>query len=465
MSNRNLHFERRMSDPDALMWTIELDPLLRSTITSVSILDKAPDRELFSDRIERASRSVIRLRQLVAPSPYNLAPPEFVIDDNFHLGYHLRWQRAPANGTLRDALDFAEPFAMTGFDHSRPLWEMVVLEDLEDGRTALVQKIHHSLADGVGMMKLSMAFLDLERQPSRPPGPMPGIPVANRPSAMDQIRAGIEYRARRRWAALGSVPGRVGAFALNPVKGTLDIARSASSAARVLRPVSEPLSPLMTGRSRGIRFDTLTASLPAMKVASKLVNGRLNDAFLAAVAGGLDRYHRTHGVTVDQLRMSMPINIRPKDDVVAGGNQFVPMRFAFPVSVTDPVERMVRMRDLVIAQRSEPALDLAKPIAGLLNRLPGFATAALFGGMLKAVDVVTTNVPGAPRPVFIAGARVDANFGYGPLTGAACNITLLSYIDELQVGISTDPAAVPDPGVFVACMQDGFAEIEKLAED
>ncbi len=232
MSNRNLHFERRMSDPDALMWTIELDPLLRSTITSVSILDKAPDRELFSDRIERASRSVIRLRQLVAPSPYNLAPPEFVIDDNFHLGYHLRWQRAPANGTLRDALDFAEPFAMTGFDHSRPLWEMVVLEDLEDGRTALVQKIHHSLADGVGMMKLSMAFLDLERQPSRPPGPMPGIPVANRPSAMDQIRAGIEYRARRRWAALGSVPGRVGAFALNPVKGTLDIARSASSAAR-----------------------------------------------------------------------------------------------------------------------------------------------------------------------------------------------------------------------------------------
>ncbi len=60
---------------------------------------------------------------------------------------------------------------------------------------------------------------------------------------------------------------------------------------------------------------------------------------------------------------------------------------------------------------------------------------------------------------------VDANFGYGPLTGAACNITLLSYIDELQVGISTDPAAVPDPGVFVACMQDGFAEIEKLAED
>jgi WS/DGAT/MGAT family acyltransferase len=250
---------------------------------------------------------------------------------------------------------------------------------------------------------------------------------------------------------------------MNPVGAAQQAARSAASAARVLRPVSEPLSPLMSARSRGIRFDTLTASLPAMKAASRRVEGRLNDAFLAAVAGGLDRYHRTHGVPVDQLRMSMPINIRPKNDFVAGGNQFVPMRFLFPVSVADPVERMVKLRELVIAQRSEPALNLAKPIAGALNKLPGFLTAALFGGMLKAVDVVTTNVPGAPRPVFIAGARVQANFGYGPLTGAACNITLLSYIDELHVGISTDPAAVPDPDVFVACLQDGFAEIEKLA--
>jgi diacylglycerol O-acyltransferase / wax synthase len=465
MSSRNLHFERRMSDPDALMWTIEMDPLLRSTITSVSILDRAPDRERFTDQLERASRSVVRLRQLVVPSPYNLTPPDFVIDDNFHLGYHLRWQRAPANGTLRDVLDFAEPFAMTGFDHTRPLWEMVVLEGLEDGRAALVYKIHHSLADGVGMMKLSMAFLDLARKPLRPPGPMPEIPVARRPTALDQIRAGIEYRVRKQLAGLAAVPRGVGAFAVSPVDGVFKAARAAASAARVLRPVSEPLSPLMTARSRSIRFDTLTASLPAMKAASKRVDGRLNDAFLAAVAGGLDRYHRTHGVAVDDLRMSMPINIRPKDDVVAGGNQFVPMRFAFPVSVTDPIERMVKMRELVIAQRSEPALHLARPLAGVLNRLPGFVTAALFGGMLKAVDVVTTNVPGAPRSVFTAGARVEANFGYGPLTGAACNITLLSYVDELHVGISTDPAAVPDPDVFVVCLQDGFAEIEKLAQN
>ena len=190
MSDRNLHFERRMSDQDALMWNIEMDPLLRSTITSVAILEKAPDRERFTDRIERATRSVVRLRQLVRPAPLNLATPEFVIDDDFDLAYHLRWQRAPANATLRDVLDFAEPFAMAGFDHARPLWEMIVLEDLEDGRTALVQKIHHSLADGVGMMKLSMSFLDIEPDPAELLGPIPDVPFEKHPSLIEQIRSG-----------------------------------------------------------------------------------------------------------------------------------------------------------------------------------------------------------------------------------------------------------------------------------
>ena len=83
--------------------------------------------------------------------------------------------------------------------------------------------------------------------------------------------------------------------------------------------------------------------------------------------------------------------------------------------------------------------------------------------MLKAIDVVTTNVPGAPFDLFAEGARLQANFGYGPLSGAACNVTLLSYIDELHLGISTDPAAVSDPEVFVACLQEGIEEIETLA--
>ena len=464
MSTRALQFSRRMGEQDALMWSIEADPLLRSTITSVSILDRLPDRAALTDRIDRASRSVPRLRQRVAVTPCNLAPPEYVIDEHFDLDFHLRWQRAPGDGTLRDVLDFAQPFAMSGFDRARPLWEMIVLSDLEGGRSAVVQKIHHSLADGVGMMKLSTAFLDAGPGVVVDPGPMPPAPAPEHPSVVGQLRSGVEYQLRHQFRALGSAPGRAGAMALDPFGTTTRALRSGASVARMLRPVSRPLSPLMTARSLSVHFDTVTASLPAMRAAAKRVDGRLNDAFLAAVAGGLDRYHRTHEMPVERLRMTLAINVRPRGEGEAGGNQFVPMRFAFPVAIADPLERMAQLRDLVAAERAEPALHLAAPISGALNRLPVFMTTALFGGMLKAIDVVTSNVPGAPVPIYIAGARLEANFGFGPLSGAACNVTVLSYMDELHLAVSTDPAAVADPETFVACLRDGVGEIEKLAE-
>lgn len=263
--------------------------------------------------------------------------------------------------------------------------------------------------------------------------------------------------------ALARLPTAVRAVVTNPLGSVLQAGRAAGSAARLLRPVHEPLSPVMTGRSLSLRLDIMTASLPAMKAASKLAGGKLNDAFLAAVAGGLDRYHRLHGAPVAELRMTMPINQRPKEGGLAGGNQFVPARFVFPVAVSEPIERMRQLHELVEAQRSEPALGMAAPIAGVLNRLPADLTTSVFGGMLKAIDVVTTNVPGSPRPVYVSGSRVEATFGYGPLAGAACNVALLSYQDDLHIGVATDPAAVPDPTLFIECLGAGFAEIEKLA--
>jgi hypothetical protein len=95
----------------------------------------------------------------------------------------------------------------------------------------------------------------------------------------------------------------------------------------------------------------------------------------------------------------------------------------------------------------------------VLNRLPTTATTSLFGAMLKGVDFVTSNVPGPPVPVYLAGARIDAQYAFGPMTGAATNITVLSHCETLHVGVNTDPAAIPDPDAFVACLRDSFEEI------
>src|SRR5918997_5269626 len=97
-----MRFEQRMSDQDALMWAIEKAPLLRSTITSVSVLESSPDRERFEEQLERATRTVPRLRQRVVSAPLSAAPPRYVIDENFDLAYHVRWLRAPGDGSLRE---------------------------------------------------------------------------------------------------------------------------------------------------------------------------------------------------------------------------------------------------------------------------------------------------------------------------------------------------------------------------
>src|SRR5438309_804300 len=456
-----IRFDRRMNDADALMWAIEKDPLLRSTITAIAVLDRAPDRERFTDRMERASRRIPLLRQRVVPSPLVPAPPRWVADPSFDLRYHLRWVKSPSPGSLRTLLDLAEPIAMQGFDRARPLWEFTVVGGLADGKAALIQKLHHSITDGVGAIKIAMHMLDLEREPAEDAGPMPVAPEPELISTWGLMRDAMRHEQRRQQGIARRVGTDVLRTAAHPFGSVRSAAELLGSAGRVLAPATQALSPIMGGRSLSVRFDVLTAPLGETKAAARQAGGRLNDAFVAAVLGGIRRYHDIHGSPVDALRTAMPINIRTDTTEDVAGNQFVPARFVVPLGPEDPVARMAAVRDLVARQRSEPALASTDAIAGVLNRLPTTMTTQLFGSMLKGVDFITSNVPGAPVPVYAAGARVEANFPFGPLSGSATNVVLLSYVDELHIGVNTDPAAVPDPDVFLSCLEEGFEEVRK----
>ena len=458
-----MRFERRMSDSDALMWHIEKDPLLRSTITAIAVLDAPPDRDRLVAKIERGLRDIPRLRQRVVSPPFAIAPPEWVDDPDFDLDYHLRAVRAPEPGTFRQLLDLAAPIAMQSFDRARPLWEFTVVEGLEDGRAALIQKVHHSVTDGVGGMKLAMMLLDLERDAPVDTTPLEPLSDGVRPNAAALVREGLAHQWRRQLGIAQRTAAGTPAMVRRPGATARQLADAAVSAARLMTPAFDPLSPLMQGRSLSVHFETVTSSLPDLKVAAKRAGGKLNDAFMAAIAGGLRRYHEHHGEPVEALRVTMPINIRSDDTGDLAGNAFAPARFRVPVSIADPIERMQAMQSLVKAQRAEPALSFADSIAGILNRLPASVVTPLFGSMLKGVDFVASNVPGAPFPVYLAGGKVEAQYAMGPLTGAATNLTLLSYVDEVHVGVNTDPAAIPDPDVFVQFLNEGFEEVCKSA--
>jgi diacylglycerol O-acyltransferase len=338
---------------------------------------------------------------------------------------------------------------------------MVVLEDLADGGAAIVMKIHHAITDGVGAVQIALVLFELERDAGL--AEMPDAPEVEVMGQLQRFVDAFEHEGRRNLGIAKRLPevaaSAAGAALADPVGTARRLGETASSVARMAAPANVPLSPLLTGRSLSVHFETLSVDLAAAKRAAKAAGGRLNDAFLAATAAGLRRYHEEMGRPVTALRMSMPINVREEGQADATGNHFAPARFAVPVDIADPIEAMGTMRALVATQRAEPALALVDPLARILNRLPTSMTTGVFGAMLKGIDLVASNVPGAPIELFTSGARVEAMYALGPMAGAAVNITLLSYLDTIHLGINVDPAAVTEPERFVHCYREAWDEV------
>jgi WS/DGAT/MGAT family acyltransferase len=362
-------------------------------------------------------------------------------------------------------LDIARTAAMAGFDRARPLWEYTIVDGLEGGRSALVIKVHHSMTDGVGGMKLLMMLFDLERDA---PEPGPCDELADLPSfgPLDLVGRSLDHRRRR---ALGmarrGITNALGAAraALRDPPGALrEAQRVGRSVAGFLAPATTPRSPIMGARSLGRRLATFDVPLDDLKRAAKSVGGSVNDAFIAAVVGGLRRYHELHGRVPDDLRMVMPINLRAEGSAL-GGNHFTPARFIVPLTVTDPAERMRELGRLSQKVRDEPAVALTDALAMVLNQLPTAFTTTFFGAMLKGADFVTSNVPGSPFPLYVAGAELERLYAFGPLSGTAANVTLLSHCGTCCVGVNTDAVAVSDTGDFLKSLEAGFSEVLALA--
>src|SRR5918999_1371434 len=161
----------RMNDAEAIMWAVESDPFLRTDFTNIPLLASAPDPALLRAGLEQAIQVFPPLRQRVARPPLGLAPPQWADDPDFDLGYHLRRLSVPPPGELRQLLDLAAQLAAMPLDRARPLWEVTVVEGLAGGRAAVLQRLHHTLTDGVGGMKLLRTLMERTPPPAGEEGP------------------------------------------------------------------------------------------------------------------------------------------------------------------------------------------------------------------------------------------------------------------------------------------------------
>ncbi|UOT01015.1 WS/DGAT domain-containing protein [Rhodococcus opacus] len=457
MTDVSTTHQRYMTQTDFMSWRMEEDPILRSTIVAVALLDRSPDQSRFVDMMRRAVDLVPLFRRAAIEAPIGLAPPRWADDPDFDLSWHLRRYTLPEPRTWDGVLDFARTAEMTAFDKRRPLWEFTVLDGLHDGRSALVMKVHHSLTDGVSGMQIAREIVDFTRdgeaRPDRteqrtatPDGESP-----DPPGRLSWYRDTATDVARRASNTLGRNGVRL---FRTPRAAWRDAVALAGSTLRLTRPVVSTLSPVMTKRSTRRHCAVLDVPVDALAQAAAAGACSLNDAFLAAVLLGMAKYHRLHGAEISELRMTLPISLRAETDPL-GGNRITLARFALPTDVDDPAELMRRVHATVDAWRHESAIPLSPTIAGALNLLP----ASTLGNMLKHVDFVASNVVGSPVPLFIAGSEILHYYAFSPTLGSAFNVTLMSYTSRCCVGINADADAVPDLAALTESIADGFRAV------
>lgn len=455
-----------MSDLEAMMWTLEADPFLSSNFANISFLDRAPDMERLRRRLWHATRVVPRLRRRVV-SGLGPVAPTWVDDPDFDLDHHLRRVILGRGATDDQALALATDLALAPFDPDRPLWEFTVIEGLPGGRAAMVQKLHHTITDGKGGIRMSVAFIDLERDAPDPPDlrddPPPPHPDRTPLAITASLLRNAEAAVRQAQARAGSLAGTMTAPVRHPAQLASTLASLPAESAATIRSLIRQFgvtgshrSTLWTERSLQRELHVFHVSLDQVRHTAQALGGSVNDLFVAAAAGGAGRYHRQRGVEPGELRMTMPVSTRTDQNMA--GNAFTPTRVLIPTD-SDPLARFNEVHQRLAVTKTERTHGLLSQLAGPAKIVPRPVLVRLARQQVMTVDFTTSNVRAAPFDLYIAGALMEHNYPVGPLMGTAWNLTTMSYRGNLDLGLHADSAAVAEPAALAADIAAAFQEL------
>jgi WS/DGAT/MGAT family acyltransferase len=447
-----------MSGFETLMW--RAGRIMPSPVLAIEQLDTVPQWERFRDVHEQLVRMLPRLRQRVVEAPLGLAAPRWSVDTAFDLDFHVSRTRLCDGHGWAQLLDRAARWALDPFDRTRSPWEAVLCEGLPGGRSAYVIKLHHSLADGLGVAQLLEHLHSTTREPNLDNLEIPTSPAA-RNSAMDALVGQLCHDVT---TVAGMIPATA-AGAWDALSDPLGWANRTTgygrSLYRMLSVPDAPASPLLAGRGRAWRFAALDVPLRELRAAAKAAGATVNDAYLAALLGGYRLYHAAMDTQIEAIPMAVPISRRRPGDP-AGGNRIAAARFSGPTGIHDPRARITAIRELILSARREPAMDTIALLSPVLARLPGSVTARLVAPTTAGNDLQAGFLPGPRNQRYLADARVERVYPFAPLPGCPAMITMLAHGDTGCVGINFDPAAITNPDTFIRCLIDGFSEVLAL---
>lgn len=364
--------------------------------------------------------------------------PIWVTDDEFDIDRHVHRMAAPAPGSDRELTEVAGHLAGIPLDRSRPLWEMHVIEGLANGKIAVFSKMHHASVDGVSGSNMISYLCSLE--PDAPPldtGETAGD-HQRAPSDLELVGRGLLATATKPW--------QLAKLVTPTVRTLVETASRARQGTAMAAPLTAPRTSF-NGTITGHRSIALTdVSLDAIKEIKNGVPGAtVNDVVLALSGGALRRYLQDRGELPDSsLLASVPVSVRNESTKTGGRNKVSTIFCKLGTDVEDPRERITEM---AVANAHAKDHHTAVP-ADTLQEWAEFAAPRTFGLAVRMVsdlrlaerapvihNLVISNVPGPPVPLYFVGARIDALYPLGPIFhGAGLNITVMSNNGQMHIG-------------------------------
>ncbi len=420
--------------------------------------------EQIVDLIASRLSLVPRYRQRVRLVPGRLARPVWVDDDNFDITYHVRRSALPAPGTDEQVDDLVGRLISRPLDRSRPLWELYIIEGLQHGRIALVNKTHHALVDRIGAVDVAAAILDISRRPRTLPD-QPWIP-APAPSDVDLVVDAVTDLASRPSELLDLVR-----LAAADVSGA--VTKAAEVAAEVFdmvrRTVSAAPRSVLNGTMSGQRrFAGHRIDLERIKAIRAAHGGSVNDVLLAVLTGALRTWLLARGEAVTattRLRALVPMSVRPAaspDDTESA--PVVSYLVDLPVAEPNPVLRLNQVSFAMGAHLDSGRQLGADSLLGLGRFAPPtlHALGARVAGQLSArsYNLLVTNAPGPQVPLYAGGWPVTAMYPVAPLAkGQALAVSCTSYNGTVFFGLTADRDAVPDVEAFADHLGEAVDEL------
>lgn len=453
---------QRLSGQDATFLYAE-SPVAHMHVGSIGIFERIGlSEDEFGRHIESRLHLVPRFRKRLAWVPAGLGRPVWVDDPHFDIRYHVRYTGLPEPAGIDEAKRLMGRVMSRPLDRKRPLWEMWVC-DLPDNKTALIQKTHHCLIDGVSGVDVGTVMLDVGPDVPATQGP-PFVPETQptkrqlmRTALVDAVRSPTEAVTllRDNLRKTGERPAEVRRQAEDLAKGvvawgkaTLDFAPRTSLDVKI-------------GAHR--RFDTVRASLADVKRIKNRHGCTVNDVMLATVAGGLGHFFRARGEQPAGLIMKamVPVSVRDPSQRFTYGNKVSMMAAELPVGEADPAARIAfvreRMRGLKESKQAVGAEFWVKMSEYAPPTVLALASRSI--AMQRIVNFVVTNVPGPQFPLYLRGSRMLEAYPCVPLIGtASIGIAILSYDGEVNFGLLGDWDAMPDLDALADGLRRALAE-------